>query len=408
MKNIDLVFGYLIQSSNGVSSVVRLLYDNKAIFEKNGVRCNFFIRGNYTPDAAPSSGNQSSPTAISAKSKIKKSVKKLLDNATRLIPTLHSAYSIYNMLMLPGKRIAKRYVSQESPESKDPLFFHDIFSCYYYLKYTKAKNRPILMVIHSNGETYNMLKMSFPDVEGSWIMKKLNKIEDFTFSRVSDIGFVAKSAMDHFKNLHPELKDVRLHYVYNGLPKMPADETIAPKQSKDDRIELCCVGSLSYRKGQDIIIDALAGLSNAERDRIHVTFLGDGTIRRELEDDCGRKGLSECVSFEGNRTDVDRYLCLSDIFILTSRDEGFPMAILEAERAGLPVISTRIAGIPEMIVDGETGLIISPSKEELLPIFRNIDGYDWAAMGKRSKALFDEKFTIENTIGNYSSIFKSM
>lgn len=408
MKNIDLVFGYLIQSPNGVSSVVRLLFDNKSLFEQNGVRCNFFIRGNYTPNAAPSPSNQPKPTAISAKSKIKKSVKKLLDIATKLIPTLHSAYSIYNILMLPGKRIAKRYAAQESPESNDPLFFHDIFSCYYYLKYTKAKNRPILLVIHSNGETYNMLKMSFPDVEGSWVMKKLDKIADFTFSRVSDIGFVAKSAMDHFKNLHPELKDVRLHYVYNGLPTMATDETMASKQTKGDRIELCCVGSLSYRKGQDIIIDALAELNESEKNKIHVTFLGDGTIRRELEDDCARKGLSKCVSFEGNRTDVDRYLCLSDIFILTSRDEGFPMAILEAERAGLPVISTRIAGIPEMIVDGESGLIINPSKEELLPILRNIDDYDWAAMGKRSKALFDEKFTIKNTIDNYSLIFKSM
>ncbi len=405
MKNIDLVFGYLINSPNGVSSVVRLLFENRMIFGKYGINCNFYVRGcteahHYKSDNKPSTSGQS------FKAGFKQMIKKVLDSTTKIVPHLHSAYSIFNVLMLPCRRIAKTYTAQESPDSTDPLFFNDIFSCYYYLKYTRAKNRPILLVIHSNGELYKMLLLSYPDVEGSWVMKILDEIEKFTFSRVTDFGFVAKNAMGNFGRLHPEINETRLHYVHNGLPALECAESHRVRGHRP--LELCCVGSIQYRKGQDIIIDALSKLSRDELDKIHITFLGDGIMRATLEEMCVKTGLSANVTFAGNRNDVDDFLLKSDIFILTSRDEGFPMAILEAERAGLPVISTNIAGIPEMIIDGETGLIIRPLCEDLLAVFKNIDGYDWEEMGKKSKQMFEANFTIEKTIKGYRSIFKDI
>ncbi len=405
MKNIDLIFGYLINSPNGVSSVVRLLMENSRIFHDYNINCCFHVRGKVTAENTPASDTVSSGKSF--KTALKNSAKLIISNSTKIIPHLHSAYNIFNILMLPGKRISRRYTAQESPDCKDPLFFNDIFSCYYYLKYTKSKNRPILLVIHSNGETYNMLRLSFPDIDGSWVMKKLNEIEKFTFSKVTDFGFVAKNALEYFKSLHPELSDKRFHYVHNGLPMLDYP-ILTPPHSHDGRFELCCVGSLSFRKGQDIILTALSKMSKPKRDLIHVTFLGDGNIRKDLEDDCKKYGITENVTFAGNRTDVNDFLLKSDIFILTSRDEGFPMAILEAERVGLPVISTRVAGIPEMIVNHETGLLIEPRYEDLLPIFENINSYDWKAMGVKSKRLFDEKFTIRKMIEGYSSIFKEM
>ena len=405
MKNIDLVFGYLINSPNGASSVVRLLLENDMIFKQNGINCNFHLRGNNaTGRNNPNDTPGNAPRSL--KNGLKQIIKSVLDSSTKLVPHLHSAYSIFNILLIPCRRIARSYTAMESPDSTDPLFFNDIFSCYYYLKYTKAKKRPILLVMHTNGETYNMLKLSYPDVKGSWVMKKLDEIERFTFSRVSDFGFVAKNAMEHFRELHPELKDARLHYVHNGLPVLKYAE---PERNHSDKpLELCCVGSISYRKGQDIIIDALLKLTPEELGKIHVTFLGDGNTRAILEEKCEKARLTANVTFAGNRNDVNDFLLKSDIFILTSRDEGFPMAILEAERVGLPVISTDIAGIPEMIVNGETGLIIKPDCDDLYPIFKNIDAYDWKGMGKKSKQMFDNNFTIEKMIEGYCSILREM
>ena len=130
--------------------------------------------------------------------------------------------------------------------------------------------------------------------------------------------------------------------------------------------------------------------------------------RAILEEKCEKARLTANVTFAGNRNDVNDFLLKSDIFILTSRDEGFPMAILEAERVGLPVISTDIAGIPEMIVNGETGLIIKPDCDDLYPIFKNIEAYDWKGMGKKSKQMFDNTFTIEKMIEGYCSILREM
>lgn len=410
MKNIDLIFGYPINSPNGISSVVRLLMENSSCFEENGIICNFHVRG--IPTIRDNNSQKSEPKKVkqSLTSRVKNNIKIILETTTRIIPHLNSAYKIFNTLMLPCRRIAKIYTAIEPSQTTAPLFFNDIFSCYYYLKFTKIKNRPILLVIHSNGETYNMLKMSFPDIEKSWVSKKLSEIEKFTFSKVSEFGFVAKNAMNHFHRLHPDIPVSRLHYVHNGLPliEVTAAEKIMSNNPDDNCIKLCCVGSLSYRKGQDIIIEALSRLSPSERKLLHVTFVGDGSIRRDLENECRKHDLENNVSFVGARNDVNNYLAASDIFILTSRDEGFPMAILEAERAGLPVISTNVAGIPEMIIDGQSGLIIEPNSKELANIFKNIRDYDWKEMGNKSRKLFVEKFTISKTIGAYCDIFRNM
>lgn len=64
---------------------------------------------------------------------------------------------------------------------------------------------------------------------------------------------------------------------------------------------------------------------------------------------CFEKGISKYIDFIGVSNQVENYLLRSDIFMLPSRDEGFPISILEAMRAGLPIISTNIAGIPEMV-----------------------------------------------------------
>lgn len=238
-------------------------------------------------------------------------------------------------------------------------------------------------------------------------MTWLKKIEKKTFTKVSNFCFVANNPKSHFIDLHQDIDNQKVHYVYNGLPIVSiSSEHFEKPQSRP--FELCCVGSITSRKGQDIIIKCLEELSIDGKNKIHITFVGDGPKRKELENISLEKGLQDNVTFVGNQQNVNKYLEQADIFILTSRDEGFPMAILEAERIGLPVISTNIAGIPEMIIDGVTGLIINPDHRELLPILEQIDKYDWQTMGLKSKELFYNKFTINDMINNYSKILKTL
>lgn len=399
MKKVDVIYGGWLNAPNGASSVIKLLYNNRSLFETNGVSCNFVTNDTYweTPKCR---SNDMVLQNKGVKSCIKRVLKALISHS----PTLESAISIYLGFMKSSKKIAKRYVEDENPQDKTPLFFHDIFTCYYYLKHTSA-NRPILLTLHNNGETFKMLSLYFPCINDSWVMRLLNRVEHYTINKVTKICFVANNPCKLFLRNHPEISPDRVHFVYNGLPHIDSCNDVV---KNDNLYEICSVGSITSRKGQDIIIKSLSLMKPCERDKIHITFVGDGDKRHRLEEECEKLGFNSIVSFVGNQRNVDEYLMKSDIFLLMSRDEGFPMAILEAERIGLPIISTNVAGIPEMIKHKETGFVINPNSEELADILKEIDKYDWKGMGEKSQSLFNSRFTLGNMIDGYSSILKAL
>ena len=91
----------------------------------------------------------------------------------------------------------------------------------------------------------------------------------------------------------------------------------------------------------------------------------------------------------GNSNQVNDYLTNSDACILFSKDEGLPISIIEAMRCGLPIISTRIAGIPEMIVEGISGYLVDVDEQQLSELFEKIliDRPDFVKMGKKSRII---------------------
>jgi colanic acid/amylovoran biosynthesis glycosyltransferase len=135
----------------------------------------------------------------------------------------------------------------------------------------------------------------------------------------------------------------------------------------DRAIHVLCVGRLVPDKGQELLIDAVAGLRDAGHD-IHVTLIGDGPDRERLEHRARKLDSSSAIAFTGSLPQLElvTYLARADIFCLPSFAEGLPVAIMEAMALGVPVISTRIAGIPELIIDGENGRLISPGRVDLL------------------------------------------
>lgn len=121
--------------------------------------------------------------------------------------------------------------------------------------------------------------------------------------------------------------------------------------------KLLFVGRLAAAKGLPILLDALAKL-----DDVSLEIAGDGPDRLMLIEQARRLGISERVHFLGyqSQAQVRDLLKQADIFVLTSFAEGVPVVLMEAMAAGVPVITTRIAGIPELVEDGKSGLLISP------------------------------------------------
>lgn len=156
-----------------------------------------------------------------------------------------------------------------------------------------------------------------------------------------------------------------IHVVRCGL------ELASFTPAQDDRSHaephILCVGRLVHLKGQSVLIRACRELR--ERGvRSRLTLVGDGPKRRELEELAERLELSDDVRFTGavGQDRIRTIYATADIFCLPSFSEGLPVVLMEAMALSVPVVTTRVMGIPELVEDGVTGLLVSPGRVDEL------------------------------------------
>ena len=231
----------------------------------------------------------------------------------------------------------------------------------------------------------------------------------YTISNVDRIVFICDIGKQNFLEEFPSFDRSKVSVVLNGIEEVNYQKTDNFSISKF-RYNLTCVGSLSYRKGQDIIIKALASLEKESLNKIHVNIIGDGPARKEIKNLIVTNNLDKHVTLLGSidNSRVRKYLSNSNIFILTSRNEGLPISIIEAMRDSLAIISTNISGIPELIENKHNGLLIDPVVEQLKEIFNNMDSYNWEVMGENSFKLFKDKFTLDRVFSEHCDIYDSL
>jgi glycosyltransferase involved in cell wall biosynthesis len=123
------------------------------------------------------------------------------------------------------------------------------------------------------------------------------------------------------------------------------------------------VGRLAFQKAPEDFVRALSGLRRSD---VFGVWIGDGPLRARVERLADKRGLSGRMLFTGERNDVKALLPGLDIFAMASRYEGLPCAIVEAMGAGLPVVATAVNAVPDVVVGGETGLLVPPGTPELL------------------------------------------
>jgi len=135
---------------------------------------------------------------------------------------------------------------------------------------------------------------------------------------------------------------------------------------KEDDFVVAGMGRLVKGKGYEVLLKGIAELAPPERATL--LLAGDGNERQKLEDLAAGLGIAQQVKFLGFQSDVRPILWAADIFVHvpTTFPEGTPNAILEAMAVGLPVIATPVGGIPEVVRDGETGLLVPPNDHKAL------------------------------------------
>lgn len=387
MIKVDLLYPSWLKAPNGASSFVNSLETRKNDFIQSGIELNV-----YSNDfiEARSFNNK---TAIQKRNNLRKLVLKFASSNVIL------SVFLFHYLNFHSRRLVFNY--KKLKRKPDILFFQEVFTCYYFLKCCPECNAKIMLIKHDNGEDFKMLYYNYPKLN-SWLGNVyLNRIVNFAYPRIHKFLFVSQISMNTFLKNHLEVSNRKCGYVYNGI--VPYSLAKLSPHTNINMIRMVCVGTISDRKNQKMILNALLCLPQKLQQKFSIVFVGDGEGKEELMEIS--RSIKSNVQIVGSSNSVDTYLNEADVFILTSKDEGLPISIIEAMRASLPIIATNVAGIPEMIVHKKSGFLINVSLNELVDVLTSLHSYDLKEMGLRSHEVFMSKFTLDGMIERYKEYF---
>jgi glycosyltransferase involved in cell wall biosynthesis len=204
--------------------------------------------------------------------------------------------------------------------------------------------------------------------------------------------------------------------IYNGIDVAGWPVSKLDRQQKRLELRLSgqdlligCIGRLDVQKGHGVLLDALSKLRH--KHPVRCVIIGDGPKRHALEAQIKRLRLEKTVALLGERQDVTAWLSSFDVFCLPSLWEGLPNALLEAMALGLPVLASSVDGIPEVVKDGQNGLLVPPRQTMALtkrlselaadPALR-------AKLGAEAQKTVFSRFTLTRMIGEYEAAYSSL
>jgi glycosyltransferase involved in cell wall biosynthesis len=190
--------------------------------------------------------------------------------------------------------------------------------------------------------------------------------------------------------------------VHNGMPDIAPELRTTPEGSP---VRLVMVARFETQKDHGTLLRALAGLRGRAW---QLDLIGDGPDRAQIAALAQDLGIADRVHFLGARNDVAEHLARSQVFLLISRWEGFPRSILEAMRAGLPVVASDVGGVSESVVEFETGFLVPSgdvgalqSRLELLLGFPSLR----RRLGRAGRARYEAQFTFDQMFERTASMY---
>jgi glycosyltransferase involved in cell wall biosynthesis len=193
----------------------------------------------------------------------------------------------------------------------------------------------------------------------------------------------------------------KIRTIYEGMDLDLFPLRTQPKtHSPGEPIVVGTIAHLSPEKGLNYLIEA-ASLIPAVHDRLRFVVVGDGKCLPDLKELTARKGLSDIFDYAGFHSDSYQFMRSFDIFALPSLSEGLSSAILEAMASSLPIVATNVGGIPELVKNGENGLLVPPANPaELAQAIQHLaeNPAEAERMGRRGRERMERQFTLERKI----------
>ncbi len=244
--------------------------------------------------------------------------------------------------------------------------------------------------------------------------KRRNVRIEGLFSLFSDRVICVSRAVQEFAvetlGVHPNRTCVIYNTASTNTNSLPADLACLRRSLgiEEGDFVIATVASLRKNKGHEVLLEALHRLS-ADCPRIRCLVVGDGPLRRFLEEEAFRMGLEKQVLFLGLQPDVSPYLKLSHALVLaTIFREGLSVALIEGAAAGLPLIGSEIGGIPEVITDQANGFLIRPGdSERLAEAISKLMTHKHLrlTMGIRSREIYRSRFAPEIMIRRIEELY---
>ncbi len=298
------------------------------------------------------------------------------------------------------------------------------------LTFIAAASFHSLNLIRQNRPNATLAFFGVPSGAVAWVLKKLFRIPYIVSLRGGDVPGFRPYDFKLFHKIAAPFLRVIWHQAdsvianSNGLrdlalafdpsieiPIIPngVDGNQYRNESRDwAPARLFSVGRIVHQKGLDLGLRALAQLKDLDW---HWNIAGDGPQLDVLKSLTNELGLSDRVTFLGwqSRAELTQWYHRSNLFLFPSRHEGMPNAVLEAMSSGLPVVATRIAGSEELVVNGETGLLVTTENvTELRDALRIIltDSTLREKMGTASRLHVEQNYTWQKVAEQYQAILK--
>jgi glycosyltransferase involved in cell wall biosynthesis len=386
------------REKNGIVTFMEILARNSSRFADQGMRLTF---ANYV-DLQPRRNSATPATVDLSAQPVARSTTGLLTRIKRRVKgtiTRHPLCAFLLFLSTLGARGLVTALKARRYDRPDCVHFYQDFLTASFGCFLHDRTARRVLILHSGDDALSQLFAHFSSMVGTRYELLIRRWFEWTLRRQQAIVALSEKYAKDLRSRYPAQE---VQCIYNTSPFAGTRSPSYAKAGAKERIRLVAVGTLQHRKGFDLLIKAIASIPHSAREMLAVTIVGGGPSHAELAALITLHQLSSVVTLAGESDNVAAFLSRSQAYILTSRDEGLPISLIEACSFGLPIISTAVGSIPELF-DHSSCKLVEPTESSIAAalILLCNGKLDLENLSLRSQHLFQSKLSPEKFLDSY-------